>query len=376
MKVNLPAEEDYFKIEPNTFCGLDCYLITPRVEAKWNTNNLFYRSLITDKEGNVLSSGFPKFFNYGEKPSCYPNPENFNDWKYEDKIDGSLLIADYANGRFSMRTRGTTSYISQENSKDFELLPKKYPKLVDFLRENPHISLLFEIVTPNNVIVVRPQQIEFYFIGAINKNGMRVVSSPDLVDIWRKIGQMPTPQSYNFLDTNNLSKIAETIKNWKGKEGIVISYNNGQNRVKLKSDWYLFCHRVKSRLNSQNNLIEYYIDSEMPFYEDFYKTIETDFDFEIASQLKDEIEKICIVGESCKKYIDNILEMIHDIRKVESRKEQAEMIRRNYKENSAYAFSVLDNKEISRVQWVKLINQFLTIDKNASSISSYEAKKG
>jgi len=359
VKVHLPIEEEYFNIVPNRFCELDCYLITPQIDARWNKNNLFYRSLITDKEGNVLSSGFPKFFNYGEKRECYPSPEDFNDWKLEDKIDGSLLIVDYVNDRFSMRTRGTVTYALQKNAKDFELLPEKYPKVVEFLKENSHISLLFEIVTPNNVIVVRPQQIEFYFIGAINKNGMCVVSSSDLVNIWRKIGQMPTPQSYNFLDTNNLAKIAETIKNWKGKEGIVISYNNGQNRIKLKSDWYLFCHRVKSQLNSQNNLIEYYVDSEMPECKVFYKKIETEFDFEIALQLKDEIEKICNSGKKARLYIDSILEMIHDIRKVESRKEQAEMIKRNYKENSAYAFSILDNKPLSKIQWIKLINNFL-----------------
>jgi hypothetical protein len=359
MKITPPSEEEYFNIIQNKFCGLDCYLITPKADVKWNKNNLFYRSLIIDKEGNVLSSGFPKFFNYGEKTECYPNPDNYKDWKLENKIDGSLLIADYVNNQFSMRTRGTVSYTFQENSKDFELLPEKYPKIVEFLKENSHLSLLFEITTPNNVIIVRPQQIEFHLIGAINKNGMVVVSPKDLTDIWRKIGPMPTPQSYNFLDTKNLSKIAETIKNWKGKEGIVISYNNGQNRIKLKSDWYLFCHRVKSQLSSQNNLIEYFVDSEMPNFEDFYKKIETEFDFEIALQLKDEIEKICNSGEKAKKYIDNILEMVHDIRKSESRKEQAKMIKTQYKEYSAYAFSILDNKPISKTQWIKIINNLL-----------------
>ena len=357
MKVNLPIEEGYFNIVPNTFCGLDCYLITPEVDAKWNKNNLFYRSLITDKEGNVLSSGFPKFFNYGEKPDCYPNPENYSDWRIDSKIDGSLLIADYVNGQFSMRTRGTVSYVTQENAKDFELLPQKHPKVVEFLKENSHLTLLFEIVTPNNVIVIRPKDVEFYLLGAINKNGMCVVSSTDLTNIWRKIGPISVPQSYQFNDISDLSKIAQLIKGWKGKEGIVISYNNNQNRIKMKSDWYLFCHRVKSQLSSTKNLIEFYVEKEMPICEDFYKLIETEFDFEIAFQLKDEIERICEAGEKTKKYIDHILEVVHDIRKVETRKEQAEMIKRNFQENSSFAFSILDSKIITKEQWIKLINQ-------------------
>lgn len=357
MQIRLPIEDGYFNITPSKFCDLDCYLITPQIDAKWNDANLLYRSLILDKEGDVLSSGWPKFFNFGEKLDCYPSPEKFNDWKCEDKLDGSLLIADYVNGQFSMRTRGTVSYITQENAKDFELLPEKYPKVVEFLKENHHISLLFEIVTPSNVIVIRPKEVEFYLIGAINKNEMGIVSSENLTDIWRKIGPIPVPQSYNFLNTKDISKIAETIKNWKGKEGVVVSYNNGKNRIKLKSDWYLFCHRVKSQLNSTDNLIEFYIDREMPVEEDFYKIIESEFDYEIAFQLKNEIEKICEAGGKAKKYIDNILEMIHDIRKVETRKEQAIMIKRNYLEDAPYAFTILDNKPITKIQWQKLIEK-------------------
>lgn len=353
----MKIEDDNFNKVPVLFCNINSFLITPKLDTVWNDDNLFCRSLIVDEQDKVLSSGFPKFFNYGEKTDCYPDPENFNDWKIEDKIDGSLLIVDYVNDTFSMRTRGTVSYSFQANAKDFEHLPEKYPKVVEFLKENQHLSLLFEIVTPNNIIVVRPQQIEFYLIGAINKNGMCVVSSSDLTNIWRKIGPIPVPQRYDFLNTNNLKQIEESVKHWKGKEGIVVSYNNGQNRIKLKSDWYLFIHRVKSQLNSENNLIEYYVDCEMPAREEFYKKIETEFDFEIVIQLKDQIEKICTAGELSKKYIDNIKTMVYDIRKVNSRKDQANMIKRNYKENSSYVFSILDDKPLSKQQLIKLIKQ-------------------
>jgi hypothetical protein len=361
MRVNLPIKEGFFNINSVVFCGVDSYLITPQIDAKWNQSNLFFRSLITDREGNILSSGFPKFFNYGEKLDCYPDPENFNDWRYEDKIDGSLLIADYVNDTFSMRTRGTVSYASQENARDFERLPDKYPKVVDFLKENQHLSLLFEIVTPNNVIVVRPQQIEFYLIGAINKNGMVVVSPNDLTDIWRKIGPVPAPQSYKFLNTNNLSKIAETIKHWKGKEGIVVSYNNGQNRIKLKSDWYNWLHRIKSKLSSENNLIEYYADSEMPSFEEFFNKIEKEFDFEIATQLEHEILKICKAGEKAKACIENMVDFVASIRSFNSRKDQARHIISSYGKygRAPFVFSILDGKQLEKNQLIKLINQFL-----------------
>jgi hypothetical protein len=149
----------------------------------------------------------------------------------------------------------------------------------------------------------------------------------------------------------------ESVNQWKKGEGIVIYGNNGQILKKTKSDRYLILHRIKSTLSNVKNLIEFYIEKEMPHFEVFYKVIETEFDYEIAIQLKNELEKICEAGEKARKYIDHILEVVHDIRTVETRKEQALMIKRNFKENSSFVFSVLDGKIINKEQWTKLINQ-------------------
>ena len=360
MKINLPIEEGCFHINPHTFCGLDCYLIVPQIDAKWNPDNLHLRSIITDKEGEVLSCGFPKFFNYQEKPDCYPDPQDFNDWCVETKLDGSLLIADYVNGQFSMRTRGTVSYKIQENAKDFELLLEKYPQIKNYLSNNNHYSLLFEIVTPNNVIVIRPQEVKFYFLGAVDKRTLKLVhGGSDLLEIWRDLGCPPTPTRYQFGNLKDLSQIVNLVKGWKGQEGIVLTYNKGQNKIKIKSDWYLWIHRVKSQLNSENNLIEYYIEKEMPSHEEFFKSIETEFDFEIATQLSSLMEKIVEAGEKTKKHIKKIEEFVHEIHNFPSRREIAQAIKNNHKESSALAFSILDEKMITPKQYFDLIKQNL-----------------
>jgi T4 RnlA family RNA ligase len=357
MKIILPIEEGYFNIVPSTFCGLECYLITPEVDAKWNDKNLHLRSLITDKEGNILSSGFPKFFNYGEKPECYPNLEKFQDWKIINKLDGSLLIADLVNGVFSMRTRGSVSYITQENRKDFELLPEKYPKIPEFLKYNQEYSLLFEILTPNNVIVIRPKEVEFYFLGAISKKTLEMVHGEKLMNIWKQIGCVPFPEQYEFGGVINLQSLSDIVKRWKGKEGVVLVYNNGQNRIKLKSDWYNQLHKIKSQLNSINALVEFYVDHKMPSYEDFYLKL----DYEIAFQLKDQLQKISQAGEEVKKEIDKMKEFCHSIRGFETRKQQAEHIITTYSNSKreSIVFSLLDNKELNKQQLIKLLDQFL-----------------
>lgn len=358
MRINFPKEEDGFRMHPHKFCGKDAFLIIPEIDAKWTKDNLFYRSMIVDKKGNVLDCGYPKFFNASEKEDCYPDPTKFKDWIVQDKVDGSLLIATYCNDQFSMRTRGTASYLVQENAADFELLPQKYPKVVEFLKENSHLSLLFEIVTPNNIIVIRPKEVEFYLLGAINKNGLCVVTSHELTEIWRKIGCVQMPQSYQFDGVSDLKAIVKMVKDWKGKEGVVLSYNNNQNRIKLKSDWYCFVHKIKSQLNSENNLIEYYVDHQMPDYNTLYNLIETEFDFEIAKQLEEEIQKLVERGEKVKHTVESMKDFVTSIRNFETRKQQAEHIITSYgKANKAsFVFSLLDGKELTREQLIKLFS--------------------
>ena len=358
MKVKLPTENEQFYINVGVFCGIDSYLITPKISAEWNLNNLFYRSLIVGIETQqVLSCGWPKFFNLGEASSLYPNPEEFKDWSIQEKLDGSLLIVDHVNGQFSMRTRGCFNYLQQDNSQDFTLLCTKYPKVVEFLKNNSHLTLLFEIVTPNNVIVIRPKEVEFYFLGAINKSCMQIVCQQNVLDIWRQIGCMPTPKTFQIEELKTTTDLANVIKHWKGQEGVVVCYNNNRNRIKLKSDWYLFCHRVKSQLNSEDNLIDYYIESELPDFKEFFEKIKTNFDFEIAVQLTDQIHKIVDAGILAKEYISKVMSVVHDIRNVKTRKEQAEMIKRNFSSNSSYAFTLLDNKPLTSLQWNKLIKE-------------------
>lgn len=359
MKITLPNDGEGFKITPQVFCGIDSLLIIPGLDPAWNTDNLHLRSLIVSRRGKtILSCGFKKFFNEGEKVALYPPASNFNDLFAEAKCDGTLVIVDYCNKQFSMRTRGTASYTFQQNSKDFELLLEEHPRVLDVVKENKEYSFLFELETPNNVIVIRNDVVKFTFLGAISKNTLLYMSDEELNHCSALMG-VPRPQKYNFGSVLDLSLL---VKEWKGKEGVVVSYNNFQNKIKIKSDWYLFIHRVKSQLNSDNNLIDFYLEKNMPDYDIFYKIIETEFDFEIAVQLKNQLTLICNAGLAARKYINTIKDIVKDIRNVPTRKEQANMITRNFQENSSLAFSVLDEKELTKFQWTKLLKLKLEVE--------------
>lgn len=360
MKIDIEKISNDFTIKPCQFCGIDAFLINPKIDAEWNQSNLHLRSLIVDINGNIISSGFKKFFNYLEHQKCYPDPNDYSDWIIEEKMDGSLVIIDYHNNQLNIRTRGTVSYVCQNNFKDFEILIKKYPLIESFLKHNNHLSLLFEIITPNNTIIIKSSEVKFFFLNAINKNTLEMISDQERQKVCNLIGSPAVPERFNIENNNDLNVIYQKIKLWKNKEGIVLTYNNNQNQIKVKSDWYLFLHRMKSNLSSVENLIDIYIDLNMPSSEDFFSYIEKEYDFEIANYLKTLIEKISLTGSIFKRKKEEIQSFILELKKCSDRKEMAEKINSIYgsQKLSGFVFALMDGKLTQKNQIKKTFITF------------------
>ena len=355
----LPLEEDGFKYYPVEFCGIESYLIIPNIDAKWTKHNLHLRSLIVrGSDFEVLSSGFPKFFNATEKPDAYPDPEKYKDWCVTSKIDGSLLIVDYVNDQFSMRTRGTASYTSQANAEDFEQLLVQYPFVLDALKNNQDLSFLFEIMTPNNIIVIPSADVAFTFLGAVDKEDFSLLPFVE----YQMMGwsmEVPMPEIHSF---KTLSEMVENVKSWVGKEGVVLSFNNNQNRIKIKSDDYLVKHRLKSELNSENNFVEFYVQEGMPDYQEFFNAVEKVVDFETATAFRGRISKVVDAGKEVNRIIEGMETFVKDFRNL-PRKEAALAIMGSYggdkNSRSGMCFHILDNKPLTKEQIIKLFWQTL-----------------
>lgn len=355
MKVkDFPSAEE-FCIRDCIVANTDCNLIFPiKHDIKWNGNNKIFRSSIWTKDGELVSASWKKFTNLGEQLEFEPIDID-SDIEFIHKIDGSTLIISKFKRELIIRTRGTSDATTLDNGDEICFLKQKYPLIFnnDYLNTEQY-SIVCEWYSPRNIIVEREaEEPTLWLTGVIKHDDYSYVLQNDL-DIFATDWKVERPIRYQF---NSISSMIESVNQWKKGEGIVIYGNKGQILKKTKSDRYLLLHRIKSTLSNVKNLIDFYIEKEMPCYEDFYKIIETEFDYEIAVQLKEDLEKICEAGEKAKKYIDHILEVVHDIRKVETRKDQAIMIKRNFKDNSSFVFSVLDGKIINKEQWTKLINQ-------------------
>lgn len=361
MKINLEQiDKSSFKLKEGILDGNIVYLINPvDFDCKWNKDNLHLRSVITDYDGNILSRGLNKFFNVGEKSELYPSPDKFNDWVLTSKEDGSLMICDWIFNQLNVRTRGTISFKDHDNTSDFQFVIDKY-NLNTIISELSDYSILFELYSPTNVIVLKPySEPEIVLLGAINKDtgAFHPYYSQLGQDIQFRL-KCKIPEIFPI--TGNIGDIAFKIKDWIGKEGVVLNYNDGKNQLKLKSDWYLVRHRMKSELSSLEKVIDLWISLNRPNYTDFYNEVLNTFDFEIANMAQGHMSNICDGHKEVLKIIVHMKSFVEPLKEL-PRKDAALKILSSYGETNrkAFAFNLLDNKELDGEAIKKLIFQVL-----------------
>jgi hypothetical protein len=333
-----------FKVSESQIAGEDVILIQPEISAHWNKDNLIFRSSVWTKEGELISAGFPKFFNYGEQFELSPPPQDISNAEMMEKLDGSLLICSKYKGQMILRTRGTFDAHIHDNGKELELLSQRYPKLFNFDSETWNYSVLIEWVSPQNQIILKYSEIDFYLIGIVKHEDYSLVSQNDLDTYASEIG-MKRPRRFHF---KALPDLLETIKQAKSMEGVVIYTKLGQTLHKLKSVWYLSLHRMKSLLGSFEKVFDVWISFGKPMnYKEFYDKMVETFDYEIAEQCKDMLREIVEIGLEVKCLLVSLEWAIKQIQELPTKKEQALHIQKIYKDYQTIMFLWLNGKEIS-----------------------------
>jgi hypothetical protein len=282
-----------------------------------------------------------------------------NNCKIIDKIDGSLCVIDYYNNQLSMRTRGTLSVDSAENATDFYECIKKYPILKEWLIKNNNYSVLCEITTPNQKIVLDyGNEPDFWLIGAVDKTDYSLMPQEYLDSLSKSIG-VKRPEYYKFTLMDNL---LESIKKLTNKEGCCLYSKNDQEIHKIKSERYLVLHHMKSELCNIEKTIDVWLEQKMPDYNTFYTYIVNSFDYELAEQSRGHISNICDGKKEVDKIIDHMRNFVNTkVRNLPTRKEQAMVILNSYGETnrSGYLFKILDNKPLENDDYKKLLFQIL-----------------
>ena len=222
VKVNQHPTEDLFIYN---------YSETAQFERVWNNITLQCRGLILDAQGRVVARHFPKFCNLEELVN---EPIPNLPFEVYEKMDGSLGISYIANEEVFIATRG--SFISEQSIKATELLNTKYVEAKTQM--NPTITYLFEIIYPQNRIVLDyGNKEELILLGMIETATGKELPLADI--------GFPIVKKYDGLkDLHQLKALA-----FDNKEGFVVRFSNNF-RLKVKFEEYVRIHRIITQVSS------------------------------------------------------------------------------------------------------------------------------
>lgn len=357
--VVFPSTEDFIYKEVSLF-GEDCVLIYPKAFPKWNDQNKIFRSSLWRKSDNkLISAGYKKFTNYGEQPEFEPFDINRTDIEFIQKIDGSLLISSKFNSNLILRTRGTVDASFLANGSEIELLKQKYPKAFDNSYINSEkYTVLFEWTTPGNVIVLREtDEPTLWLIGIVKHEDYSYESQSEL-DKLAVEWNVNRPKRYAF---NSFEEMQSAVSAFEGCEGVVSYSNNGQILKKFKSLRYCHLHKIKSNLNTDEAVIDLFLSSSQPSYNDFKKDICEKFDWEIWNQIQSIVSKIYDAKKEVDAITNHMNSFVERMKKLSSRKEQAEQIIASYAvtNRASMLFKILDGKTLGIEDLKKLYFQVM-----------------
>lgn len=212
-------------------------------EKKWDKHTLNARGTVYEVEtGRVVARAFPKFFNFGElATSKARNLLKKTEFEVFEKMDGSLGIVYFYDGKWRVNTRG--SFSSDQAIKATEMLRDKY-----FTSNmNPNYTYLVEIIYPENRIIVDyGNEEKLTLLAGFDNNSGEEISLEEL----DKTSPFPSAPKYN--DFRSIQEVVdEQARLGKMEEGFVVRFADGF-RCKFKSAEYLKVARLISEMTPLN----------------------------------------------------------------------------------------------------------------------------
>lgn len=330
MKLDIKLLEDYLEnnlIQRQQHPKLPLYIwnYTPRVqyERLWDDITIKCRALITNKEGEVISKSFDKFFNIEEVSELPQEP-----FKVYEKLDGSLITFFWYESEFIVASKG--SFTSEHAIEANKILQSYDLSIFDKTK-----SYSAELIAPwNRIVCDYGQEEKVVLLSKFDKFGNEY-------DIEKYKDKIEVVKKYDIFE---LESIKSLIKD--DQEGFVVRFDSGY-RIKVKGSEYVRLHKIVTEL-SEKAIFEYV--SEGKNIEDLIEKVPDEFYNWVKS----------VQSELTNKYKETLLECEKSYKELATRKETAlYFMTQKYPE---VLFKMLDKKDFSKSIWKIVRGQVLNPD--------------
>ena len=353
--------DEGFVVREREIAGKKCYLVFPsKLGITWTKDNIIYRSSIWTEDGQPVSLGFKKFFNFGEANDVCPD---FVEKDLKDnvalvieKIDGSCLIVSSFEGELIVRTRGTfDAYEHEKTREDLALLKARYPRVFDVKCLEPNVSYIYEWTTRNNRIVVDYGEApDIKLIGVIDHWSYSYVPQVCLPEI--ALGELHV-RTAAYHRVRSFDELNKKLADMEQAEGYCVYFNNGQDIKKVKCSWYLERHRLRGNCNL-TFMLDLFERDNFPSSEEFLITLKSFIDFECMPDAESIAAALLDHYATAKGKEASILAAVQPYKEdssKEGRKEAAKAIIAAYGSDAGLAFTLLDSGQLESRQIKKMI---------------------
>lgn len=215
-----------------------------------------------NKTKEIVTVGFEKFFNHNQLFDDDRYTEEFaqkysgldlskiETIKFNEKMDGSLILVgkDNSNGKLVFSTTGSANSVHGQLAKELAEDEGQLELIKNYL-ENNNDTLAFELVSPENRIVVNYAKSELVLLGSISKETLKHHNQERVDEIANELGNFKRPRQFQFTK----EEFDKFIKEKSNFEGFVVENEYGK-LIKIKTEEYLILHRKFSEFNSLNKI--------------------------------------------------------------------------------------------------------------------------
>lgn len=238
----------------DTHYGLTLYKYAPKVfyENLWARHPALTRArgIVFDLAGQIVQNPFTKVFNFNENGTTLADSEQVIAVEKLNGFLASISLHPVRANEFLITTSGSFTSSFVRFIHEALRSTKAYGPMLRYLRSAPRMTLLFEVLHPEDPHVVRysPDQLGLYLIGARTMGEQDLETSEETLDrIAEAIGFVKRP---NWTRAS-FGQAREWARNTSNVEGWMIRADNAEQRVllKLKGSWYLatkFCSRLST----------------------------------------------------------------------------------------------------------------------------------